>query len=207
MNPRRTTRSLGLVLLLLASCPHDDEETAPGTEGTTAIVTTSTPTTDAPVADSTGAPLPPTCIDDYLDNHDLQSALDLSLDTTVTTRIVLGDGFAAHPPEAGADELVVCDAAPSDFFQFHAECPSFVSLELRALDGTAPDLLLYDESFPHDGPALEHIAGVWNGFFLKPLHRDIAAGSHAIEVRHPGGGPRRYDLTLSVYPRSGCAPA
>jgi hypothetical protein len=194
-----------LTLGALASCREDGEPAASrGSDGT--ATSAAPPPTDSGVADSTGAPLDPACIDDYHGNQLHQTALDLALDTTDTAFIVLGDGFVASPLELGSDELVVCDAAVSDFFVLQAQCPGYLAIEARKLEGSVPDLYLYDDSFEQSGQPIAQAVGDWSGFFLKPLQRQVDAGSHVIEVRHSGGGPERYSLTVILLPDSPCPP-
>lgn len=191
-----------LPLLLLVACIPADPETSHDTDPTA----TSTTTPVDPALDSTAAPFDPACIDDYHGNQDAQTALELQLDTTTTTRIVLGDGTATTPSERGRDQLVVCDGATSDVFVLHTECPGYLGIELRRLEGDVPDLYLYDAPPDSLGPPSEHTEGSWYGFFLEPIHRKVDPGPHVIEVRHSGGAPERYELAVSVLPRSPCPP-
>lgn len=174
----------------------------PGNGDTTLNAATSS--ADAPVADSSGGRPDSACIDDYQGNLSHETALDLALDTTDTAVVALGDGFVSDLPEAGGDELAVCSEAPSDFFAFASECPGYLSLEARELEGGVPELLLYDESIAQGSPPLEQALGDWYGFFLKPIQRRLDGGSYVIEVRHPGGDPQRYSLTVAWLPESPC---
>jgi hypothetical protein len=203
------TSPLGLTatacLLTLASCPEGhDPAGGPGSSGTTTGATTLP--SDAPVGDSSGGAADAACVDDYHGNQAHTHALDLALDTTDTAFIALGDGLATQPPELGSDELVVCSTAPSDFFALSTACPGYLSMEARALDGGVPELLLYDASIAQGGPPIEQALGDWYGFFLKPIQRHLDGGSHVIEVRHAGGAPQRYGLTVAWLPASPCPP-
>lgn len=190
-------------LAAITSCREDPDPTSsPGSSGTAAE--TATLATDTPAADSSGGPSDSACIDDYHGNQAHESALDLALDTTDTAVIVLGDGSATKPAEVGDDELAVCDSAPSDFFTFTAQCPGYLSVEARALEGGVPELLLHDESIAQGSQPLEQALGDWNGFFLKPIQRELAGGAYFVEVRHGGGGPQRYSLTVAWLPDSPC---
>lgn len=197
---------LSSLLVTLATCTSDDGTTGRATDGTTASgdPPPASPTDSA--VDSTGAPLDPACIDDYHGNQDPQAALDLVLETTDTAVIVLGDGLAADPPELGTDQLVVCEAAPSDFFVLEAQCPGFLGIEARTLGGGVPELLLYEGTIlPGDQP-VEQAVGDWYGFFLKPLQWEVDPGSYVIEVRHSGGGSQPYSLAVALLPDSPCPP-
>jgi hypothetical protein len=201
------TFTLGLAasigLLALGSCREDGDPTGgPVSSGTTTGAATST--ADAPVADSSGGAPGSACIDDYHGNQSHEAALDLVLDTTDTAVVVLGDGLAADPPEVGDDELAVCDAAPSDFFTFTAQCPGYLSVEARDLAGGVPELLLYDESIAQGDPPLEQALGDWYGFFLKPIQRRLDDDSYVIEVRHVGGASQRYSLAVAWLPETLC---
>jgi hypothetical protein len=190
---------------MLAACGEDGGASRATHQPTEATLTgdpsaaDSTPT-DFVVADPTGASLDPACIDDYHGNQARRAALELPFDTTDAASVVLGDGFVAGAAELGGDALVVCAAAASDFFRLRAQCPGYLAIEVRTLEGGVPELLLYDDT----GRPIEQVVGDWSGFFLKPLQRTIEAGTHVIEVRHSGGGAERYSLAVIVLPDSPC---
>lgn len=190
-------------LVALTSCREDRDPTSNSASSGTAAEAT-TLATDEPVADSSGGPPNSACIDDYHGNQAHESALDLALDTTDTAVIVLGDGSVTKPAEVGDDELAVCSAAPSDFFTFTTQCPGYLSVEARELEGGVPELLLYDESIAQGGQPLEQALGDWYGFFLKPIQRGLDDGSYFVQVRHGGGGSERYSLTVAWLPESPC---
>lgn len=191
-------------LLALTSC-HGDRDPTSSPASTDTTTSTATALTDAPTADSSGGPPDSACVDDYQGNQAHETALDLALVTTDTAVIALGDGLVTTPPEVGDDELAVCDAYPSDFFVFTAECPGYLSIEARTLEGGVPELLLYDESITQGSPPLEQALGAWYDFFLKPIQRGLDDGSYVIEVRR-GGGDSRYSLTVTWLPESSCRP-
>jgi hypothetical protein len=211
----RSTITSGLVatacLLALGSCRDDPGPTSsPGSSGMSSDATAGAATTlaDGPVADSTGDPADSACIDDYHGNQSHAAAVDLALDTTDNAVIVLGDGLALNPPEAGSDELVVCSETSSDFFVLSTECPGYLAVEARELEGGGvPDLLLHDGSIAPGSPPLGQALGTWNGFFLKPLQRGLDSGSYVIEVRLRSGlDLQRYSLTVAWLPDSPCPP-
>lgn len=197
-----------VLLFVLVSCVPDGQATGAsgGSHGTDTTTTSISPVSDSSVADSTGAHIDPACIDDYHGNQHRPAALELALDTSDTAVLVLGDGSAAIPPESGNDELVVCASHPSDFFVMQTQCPAHLAIEARALEGKTPELLLYDGALPLDAEPIAQVMGTWDDFFLKPLHRALDAGSYIIEVRHSGGVPQRYSLTVTVLPDSTCIP-
>lgn len=187
-----------LMLPLVAACrggdAHPDGEPTTSDDVASADVT---PTNESLGADSTAAPPEPSCVDDYHGNQDALAALDLGLDTSTSAVVVLGDGLIGSPAELGADQLIVCDASPSDFFTVEALLPGYLAVEARRLEGGVPDLVLYA-----GGQPVEQINGDWYGFFLKPLQRKIDANTYVMEVRHPGGAPVRYSLAVMVLPTS-----
>ena len=209
MSTRRTTTS-GLAamacLLALGSCRDEPEPTSSPTSSDTTTGAATPLTDDAPVADSSGDPADSACNDDYHGNQSHAAAVDLALDTTDNAIIVLGDGLALEPPEAGSDELVVCGETPSDFFVVSAECPGYLVVEARELeDGGVPELLLYDDSVAPGSPPLGQALGTWEGFFLEPLLRGLDSGSYVIEVRLRSGlDLQRYSLTVAWLPDSPC---
>jgi hypothetical protein len=209
----RSTITLDLVatacLLALGSCREDRGPTSSPASSDTGSDTTEGPATsltDGSVADSSGDPAGSACIDDYHGNQSHAAAVDLGLDTTDTAVVVLGDGLAASPPEAGSDELAVCNETPSDFFVFSTECAGYLAVEARELeDGGVPELLLHDDSVTPGGPPLAQALGTWNGFFLKPIQRGLDSGSYVIEVRLRSGlDLQRYSLTVAWLPDSRC---
>lgn len=191
-------------LLALASC-HGDRDPTSSPASTDTTTSSATSLTNASAAESSGGPPDSACVDDYHGNQAHETALDLALVTTDTAIIALGDGLVAAPAEVGDDELAVCDAYPSDFFAFTAECPGYLSIEARTLEGGVPELLLYDESITPGDPPLEQALGAWYDFFLKPIQRGLDDGSYVMEVRR-GGGDSRYSLTVTWLPESPCAP-
>jgi hypothetical protein len=206
MTALRTIAVCFAVGSVLALACHEDAEPmgSLGSSGTT--MDAALPPADAPVADSTGGLLDPSCIDDYQGNQAHDAALELALDTRADALVALGDGFVADPPELGNDALVVCSTAPADFFAFEAQCPGYLSIEARTLEGGIPELLLHDDSLPQGAAPLEQAWGDWYGFFLKPIQRRLDEGAYAIEVRHAGGGPQRYGLTVAWLPETPCPP-
>lgn len=191
-------------LPVLASC-HGDRDPTGSPASTDTTTSTSTSLGDAPAAESSGDSPGSACVDDYHGNQGHETALDLALDTTDTAIIALGDGLVAAPAEVGDDALAVCDAYPSDFFALTAQCPGYLSIEARTLEGRVPELLLYDESIAQGGTPLEQALGAWYDFFLKPIQRGLDDGTYVIEVRR-GGGDSRYSLTVTWLPESPCAP-
>lgn len=205
MRSRPRSMVVSSALVVLVGCGQGQDPTAKsGTDGST--TSTEAPPADAPPADSTAGGLDPACIDDYHGNQAHAAALDLLLDTTDTAFIALGDGIAAEPPELGSDQLVVCNTAPSDFFTLTAECPGYLAIEARSLEGGVTELLLYDDSFAQSGEPVDGALGDWSGFFLKPVQRQLGEGTHVIEVRHGGGAPQRYGLTVVWLPQTPCPP-
>ena len=145
------------------------------------------------------------CEDDYHGNNAPFDMLDLDLDTTETVSIVLGDGVVGTSAEQGGDELVVC-GSESDFFTYELACDSYVSVEVRKLEGSEgpPELFLYDSSSydanPMNPPPIESSEGDFAAFFLRPIQQKLSAGPHAIEVRPVVAGKRAYTLTVTVFP-------
>lgn len=193
--------TLALPLVLLACAPDDAGDTTAATATSTTDATTLDPPQPDPQGlDSTGGAPEAGCIDDYHGNQTSLTALPLGLDTTDDAVVSLGDGYAATPTELGSDALAVCASTPADFFVLQAECASYLSIEVRALEGDVPELLLHD----HAGQLVEQSFGDWYDFFLKPVHRHVEAGTHVIEVQHAGGGAQRYSLTVILLPGVTC---
>ena len=153
-------------------------------------------------ADSTSVPTNQ-CEDDYHGNNSAFDLLDLSIDTTSTVQIILGDGVVSSPIEQGADELVVC-GGEADYFSFDLACDSYVSVEIRKLEGSQdpPELYVYDLSNfnPNDPQPIDSSTGGFIGFFLRPVQQKLSAGKHAIRVRPFVNGKRAYTLAVTVLP-------
>jgi hypothetical protein len=193
--------AVGLLVPAITSCPEPGEPS--GSSASSGMATEADPPpadgAEDSAADSTGASLDPACLDDYHGNQAHASAIELALEGTRATTMVLGDGIVADLPEVGSDELVVCSEVPTDFFALTAACPGYVSIEARELEGEVPDLLLYD-SVQQDALPVERVLGNWYGFFLKPIQRRLDGDAVLLEVRHAGGGPQRYSLTVTWLP-------
>lgn len=188
------------LLLLLAACPAGDADPSdtPATSGDAPVADATSNARSSDGADAAGDSPEPSCMDDYQGNQNALAALALGLDTSNTASAILGDGLVGSPFELGEDQLVVCEAAPSDFFSIEAVLPGYLVVEVRRLEGGVPDLVLHQ-----DGAEVEHVDGAWYEFFLKPLQREVDAGTYVIEVRHPGGAPARYSLAVAVLPVAG----
>lgn len=209
------TRAL-LFSLLATLCSACDDGSGSGsgaatdTDGSTSAAATTNAggdsTTTGGQVDTTAAPADP-CEDDYHGNNGPLDSLDLLLTTSNTVAIALGDGVASSPAEQGNDELVVCPGQ-SDFFLFDADCDSYVSIEVRKLEGSEdpPELLLYDSTSLSTTPpaAIDASEGSFEGFFLRPLQQKVSAGTHVVEVRPLAAGKRAYTLTLRVFPTQSC---
>lgn len=153
------------------------------------------------------------CEDDYHGNNSLTSILDLNMDTTTTTSIVLGDGVVSSGVEQGGDSLVVCPNE-GDYFSFDLACDSYVSVEVRRIDGgefeAPPELYLYevatiDLSNPEPTDSSE---GQFEkaDLFLRPVQQKLNAGEHVVRVRPFVEYKRAYSLTVTVLPtQTGCS--
>lgn len=218
-----TTNICSAVVLSCLICACDGEPgsgSGSGTNGTTASISSTTGGGGAGdgaddggsggQADTTSVPANE-CEDDYHGNNSPFDMMDLQLDTKETTTIVLGDGDPQTPAEVGLDELVVCGGEP-DFFNFELACDSYVSVEVRKLEGpeAPPDLFLYDTSSfdadPSDPPPIDSSKGDYKGFFLRPIQQKLFAGPQVIEVRPSLMDERAYTLTVTVLPtQENCA--
>ena len=175
-----------LLCVLLIACSADDSAPTGSTTSGSSSGTSADQPREPGGADSTGNA--DECDDPYQDNHDPGTATPI--------------GLGADASDVALGDLVVCSAAPSDFFALQAACAGYLSVELRRLereDPSMPDLVLYD-----GGQPVEQLMGVWRRFWLKPLQRHVGAGTHVLEVRHSGGGPQRYDLVTVLLPDSTC---
>ncbi len=156
--------------------------------------------------DTTSSPVDP-CEDDYQGNDTPQTYHDLQLDTRDAVSIILGDGVAQSVGEVGRDNLVVCWNEP-DYFAFEAACDSYVSIEVRKLEGSEdpPELKLYDSTSLATMPPtpIDESTGSFQGFFLRPIQQKIDAGPHVIEVLPLAMGDRAYTLTVTVFPTQNC---
>lgn len=200
------------LLLLVGGCddsPASSSGSASGTDTEASSTTTTTSGGDGADVSSGGGQVDTTsspgneCEDDYHGNNSALDLLDLGLDTTSTAVVILGDGVASSSVEQGNDELVVC-GGEADYFEFTLSCDSYVSIEVRKLEGSddPPELYLYDlSSFnPSDPEPSDSSQGGFFDFFLRPIQQKLDAGSHAIRVRPFVQEKQAYTLTVTVLP-------
>ncbi|MCR9160855.1 MAG: hypothetical protein ACE37F_03525 [Nannocystaceae bacterium] len=206
-----------ILSVLLGGCDDSaasSDSNASGTGTDTSPTASSTTTTTAGADDSSGqvdsTSIPTNqCEDDYHGNNSAFDLLDLSIDTTSTVQNILGDGVVSSPVEQGADELVVC-GGEADYFSFDLACDSYVSIEIRKLEGSQdpPELYVYEISNfdPSNPQPIDSSTGGFFGFFLRPVQQKLSAGEHAIRVRPFVSGKRAYSLAVTVLPtQDNCA--
>lgn len=195
--------------LMVVGCDDSPASSDGGASGTdTEASTTTTAGADGGADTSGGGQVdttsaPNECEDDYHGNNSALDLLDLGLDTTSTAVVVLGDGVVSSPVEQGGDELVVC-GGEGDYFSFDLACDSYVSVEIRKLEGSQdpPELYLYDvASFDPSNPEpTDSSEGGFAGFFLRPIQQKLSAGEYAIRVRPFVQDKRAYSLAVTVLP-------
>lgn len=184
-------------VLLATACAEDDDPTSTTDPTDDPATTGPAPVNATGESATSGTPPQLVCPDDYQGHEQAGSPLPVE----VTRRpVVLGDGTVASPAELGGDRLAVCASTPSDFFVLQAPCPGYLAVALLPVDGSVPDLVLYDEA----GLPLEEVLGWWDARFLKPLQRPAGAGDLVLEVRHSGDDAQAYDLTVFMLPDSTC---
>ncbi len=207
----KNTKIMGAVaalLLLIGGCDDSPASSSGNASGTDTEASTTTSGGAADVTsgggqvDTTSSP-GNECEDDYHGNNSALDLLELGLDTTNTAVVVLGDGTVSSPVEQGADELVVC-GGEADYFRFTLSCDSYVSVEVRKLEGSEdpPELYLYDLAAfdPMNPEPSDSSQGGFYGFFLRPVQQKLNAGSHAIRVRPFVQEKQAYTLTVTVLP-------
>ncbi len=210
MKRTKIMTAAAVALLLIGGCddgPASSSGNASGTD-TEASTTTSGGAADVTSGggqvDTTSSP-GNECEDDYHGNNSALDLLELGLDTTNTAAVVLGDGTVSSPVEQGADELVVC-GGEADYFRFTLSCDSYVSVEVRKLEGSddPPELYLYDlATFDpvNPEPSDSSQGGFADAnFFLRPVQQKLNAGAHAIRVRPFVQEKQAYTLTVTVLP-------
>lgn len=185
-----------LATLLAIGCGSDDAP-PPSADSTGIMVPDPAPVGATDDGATAGEAPDADCPDHYVGHEQATNPWPLEV---LPIQAILGDGVAATAAEPAGDRLAVCSAAPSDFFALQTQCPGYLVVELRRLGALVPDLVLYDGT----GQPVKELMGTWERFVLKPLHRHVEAGSHVLEVRHSGGDPQAYSLTVLLLPDSMC---